>query len=76
MKLAECTAQLTISSRRRSKLRRVRRGIQSLPSTTLVAKSCTASAKEGPARPPGGSKAHTCVPEEAVSIGGKTLDEG
>lgn len=47
----------TISSLRRSKECTVRRGIQSLPSKTLVQNSLAASATWGSARPPGGAKA-------------------
>ena len=47
----------TISSLRRSNECTVRRGIQSLPSTTLVQKSWAASATWGSAKPPGGAKA-------------------
>jgi len=47
----------TISSLRRSNECTVRRGIQSLPSTTLVQNSCAASATWGSAKPPGGAKA-------------------
>lgn len=47
----------TISSLRRSKECTVSRGIQSLPSKTLVQNSLAASATWGSARPPGGAKA-------------------
>ena len=47
----------TISSLRRSNECTVSRGIQSLPSTTLVQNSWAASATWGSARPPGGAKA-------------------
>lgn len=47
----------TISSRNCSKLASVRRGIQSLPSTTVVQNDRAASATDGSASPPGGLNA-------------------
>ena len=52
-----CSYVLTISSLSLAKEPTVRRGIQSLPNTTLVQNSWAASAMWGSATPPGGENA-------------------